>query len=230
MFALGFQLVITSYYVNYFMTDVLMIPTLAAARFNTVIRISRIVSMMVCGAIIDSTHFKKGNLSTWYLISNFGLAITFPLAFLYLGFGPVKAGLYFVVMYSIQMIFYNTSWVAIRAIAGIIGNNNYDTTLLSSTTNALAAIPSLIWKYIYPIIFAIPLWAGTPNVYFGFCLFAGVVILLGGIFIYKTSGPKEVEKANSASVSNSVNKRHEKVPFKEMIKSLQGPGLVYVAA
>lgn len=234
MFVLGFQLVVVSYYVNFFMTDILMIPTLMAATFNVIINITKTVTMALGGVIMDRTNFKRGNISTWYFICNIGLAITLPLTFIYLGFEPVVAGIWFVVFYTLQIAFYNTSWVAIRAIGGIIGKTNEDNMWMTSTTNSMAGIPAMLWPYLQPFVFGIPLWAGTKNVYFGFCLISAVVIIIGGWVILRTSGPKEVARLEAMKAAGIVevkkDKKEEKIPMSVMLKSLKGPGLIYLLA
>lgn len=233
MFAYGFELVVVGYFVNYLMTDILMIPTLMAATLNTIIQAVKVVSMILAGVVIDSTNPKWGRYRTWYLFGSIAMGITLPLTFLYLGLEPAVAGVVFIIIYTIHMTSYNIGWTALRTLAGVLGKTGNDSVILASTSNIAGTLPSIIYPFIGPIIFAIPLWAGTKNEYFGFALVSGIIAILGGFLIFrvtkKVERPMTAEAAQEQAAAKKANQK-QKVGLVEMLKNLKGPGLVYFIA
>ena len=231
MFVLGFELVLISYYTNIFMTDILMIPTLMAATCNVVINIAKTATMALGGVVMDASNFKKGNISIWYFICNIGLAIFYPLTFTNLHLGELGNAIWFTACYCIHMFFYNTGWIATRAISGIVGKTNVDTVRMTSITNALAGLPAIAWPFIYNALAAGAFKNNTNGIYTAFALLSSVVFIIGGFIAMKFASPYELAK-NKLAGGGSVAKKEKnaKIPISVMLKGLKGPGLVYLLA
>lgn len=225
MFAYGFELVVVGYFINYLMTDILMIPTLLAATLNTIIQVVKVVSMILAGVVIDSTNFKNGKYRTWYLIGSIVMGVSLPLTFMYLGLEPTVAAILFIIIYTIHMTGYNVGWTALRTLAGVLGKTGNDSVILASTSNIAGTLPSIIYPFVGPLVMGIGLWAGTKNEYFGFALFSGIVAILGGILIYKITN-----EGQSADNTGSQKVEKKKTGLIDMLKNLKGPGLAYFFA
>lgn len=81
MFTYGFQLMITGYYLLYYMTDIAGFSTVLAASLYSTIQIIKMVTMLFSGVIIDAINFRSGKYRTWVLVSGIGLGLFFPSAF-----------------------------------------------------------------------------------------------------------------------------------------------------
>lgn len=232
MFTYGFQLVLAGFFLNYFMTDVLMIPTALAATLNVIVQFTKVFSMAIAGAVIDSTNPKTGRYRTWYLLCGIAMGITLPLTFLNFGIAPSKAGILFIVFYVIMMFSYNFGWTALRALAGKLGKTGNDSTILGSAANVAGTIPSIIYMLTGSALLAIPMpfLKGVNNPYFMFGLLSGVLIFIGGFIIFNLAKDVEGPQAQEIAVTKAAAPKQEKIGLWTMIKNLKGPGLVYLVA
>ena len=232
MFSYGFQLVLTGYFLNYFMTDVLMIPTALAATLNLIVQFTKVFSMAIAGAVIDSTNPKAGRYRVWYLLCGIAMGITLPLTFTNFGIDPGKAGILFIVFYVIMMFSYNFGWTALRALAGKLGKTGNDATILGSAANVAGTIPSVLYMLFGAAFLALPtpFLKGVNNPYLNFGLLSGVMILIGGFIIYRLASRVEGPKAETAATETKAVTKQAKIGLLTMIKNLKGPGLVYLCA
>ena len=123
MFTYGFQLMITGYYLLYYMTDIAGFSTVLAASLYSTIQIIKMVTMLFSGVIIDAINFRSGKYRTWVLVSGIGLGLFFPLSFFYY---PLPQSVYvvvFMIIYTLQTLFYNVGWTAMRAVIGKVAKN-----------------------------------------------------------------------------------------------------------
>ena len=126
MFTYGFQLMITGYYLLYYMTDIAGFSTVLAASLYSTIQIIKMVTMLFSGVIIDAINFRSGKYRTWVLVSGIGLGLFFPLSFFYY---PLPQSVYvvvFMIIYTLQTLFYNVGWTAMRAVIGKVAKNKAD--------------------------------------------------------------------------------------------------------
>ncbi|MBO4818882.1 MAG: MFS transporter [Firmicutes bacterium] len=232
MFAYGFQLVLTGYFLNYFMTDVLMIPTALAATLNLIVQFTKVFSMAIAGAVIDSTNPKAGRYRVWFLLCGIAMGITLPLTFTNFGIEPGKAGILFIVFYVIMMFSYNFGWTALRALAGKLGKTGNDATILGSAANVAGTIPSVLYMLFGAAFLALPtpFLKGVNNPYLNFGLLSGLMILLGGFIIYRLASRVEGPNAEAVVEAKAAAPKQEKIGLLTMIKNLKGPGLVYLLA
>ena len=110
MFTYGFQLMITGYYLLYYMTDIAGFSTVLAASLYSTIQIIKMVTMLFSGVIIDAINFRSGKYRTWVLVSGIGLGLFFPLSFFYY---PLPQSVYvvvFMIIYTLQTLFYNIGY------------------------------------------------------------------------------------------------------------------------
>ena len=117
MFTYGFQLMITGYYLLYYMTDIAGFSTVLAASLYSTIQIIKMVTMLFSGVIIDAINFRSGKYRTWVLVSGIGLGLFFPLSFFYY---PLPQSVYvvvFMIIYTLQTLFYNVIGYPILGIA-----------------------------------------------------------------------------------------------------------------
>lgn len=222
MFTYGFQLLITNYYILYFMTDVLRIPATLAATLNTVIQWIEVGTMPLSGGLIDASRFKKDKYGTWTLIAGVAMGITLPLVYLDLGLPFGAASALLMISYFIMAFAYNVGWTALRALTGVIGKNSADIVALATAANVGGAIPGIFWTQVSAFLFAIPLWANTTNQYAGASLVIGVLIIAGAFAIKGMTAKIESAAVERESASN------EKISLRDMLKNLKGSMAAYL--
>lgn len=217
MFTYGFQLMITGYYLLYYMTDIAGFSTVLAASLYSTIQIIKMVTMLFSGVIIDAINFRSGKYRTWVLVSGIGLGLFFPLSFFYY---PLPQSVYvvvFMIIYTLQTLFYNVGWTAMRAVIGKVAKNKADVVALNTSAQSAGTISSILYGYIgYPIL-GIALWAGTKQAYGCASAIYGLTIILGAIYMFCAFGKYEHQADEAAPV------KKQRTGFFEMFKALKGP-------
>lgn len=217
MFAYGFQLCVTGYFLMIFMTDIAGFSTALAATLNTAIQVIKMVTMVFSGVIIDKINFRSGKYRTWILICGIGLGIFFPLSFVYFPLPTTTYALVFLVIYSLQTLFYNMGWTAQRAIIGKMARNNSDVVMLNTTAQFAGVFSSVVFGIIgYPLM-DLALWADTKQIYGGSSAIYGIIIIIGAILLYRMCGKYET------TADTAQAKKKESVSFLQMLSALKGP-------
>ncbi len=92
-----------------------------------------------------------GKYRTWVLVSGIGLGLFFPLSFFYY---PLPQSVYvvvFMIIYTLQTLFYNVGWTAMRAVIGKVAKNKADVVALNTSAQSAGTISSILYGYIgYP--------------------------------------------------------------------------------
>ena len=219
MFGYGFQLMVTGYFLMYFMTDVAGFDAGLAAGINSGVQIIKLVSMLFSGVIIDSINFKSGKYRTWCLVAGVLLGVFFPATFFYYN---LPVGVYvvvFLIIVSLQFIAYNVGWTAMRAAIGSIAKNQADLVNLNTSAQTCGTLSSTIFGYIYMPLLGVSLWAGTKNAYGWMAAIFGVIIIIGSFYLYNLVGKLQ---------TTEVEAKSQKGPgFFEMFKALKGPMIPY---
>lgn len=215
MFTYGFQLMITGYYLLYYMTDIAGFSTVLAASLYSTIQIIKMVTMLFSGVIIDAINFRSGKYRTWVLVSGIGLGLFFPLSFFYY---PLPQSVYvvvFMIIYTLQTLFYNVGWTAMRAVIGKVAKNKADVVALNTSAQSAGTISSILYGYIgYPIL-GIALWAGTKQAYGCASAIYGLTIILGAIYMFCAFGKYEHQADEAVPV------KKQRTGFFEMFKALK---------
>jgi Na+/melibiose symporter-like transporter len=220
MFTYGFQLMITGYYLMYFMTDVAGFDTTLAASLYSAIQVIKLVTMMFSGVIVDSVSFKTGKYRTWYLIASIILGVFLPLSFAYWNISTSTYVVLFMICYTVQTIGYNVGWTAMRSIIGKMSQNNADVVSLNTAAQVGGTFAATVYGFIGTPILTISLWAGTKQAYCGASCIYGALIIIGAIYLYNLCG--KYEKAHTGAAEVAAPKK-ERVPFVKMLSALKGP-------
>lgn len=223
MFTYSFQLLITNYYILFFMTDVLKINALLAATLNSVIQWIEVGTMPLGGILIDSSSIKKDKYGTWTLIAGIVMGISLPLTYLVLGLPTGIAAILMMIWYFIMAFAYNVGWTALRALTGVIGKNSADVVTLAASSSVFSSIPGVFWASISTFLFSIPLWADTPNRFAGASLVIGIVIIIGAFLVKGMTS-----KCDAVIAEEKKEKSGEKVSFIDMIKNIKGSMVAYL--
>ena len=123
----------------------------------------------------------------------------------------------FMIIYTLQTLFYNVGWTAMRAVIGKVAKNKADVVALNTSAQSAGTISSILYGYIgYPIL-GIALWAGTKQAYGCASAIYGLTIILGAIYMFCAFGKYEHQADEAAPV------KKQRTGFFEMFKALKGP-------
>lgn len=212
---------IANLYWLFFLTDVVGIPTLMAATANTAVRFLKVFSMMFCGVLVDSTNFKTGKYRTWILIGDIVMFITSGLLFLKYDFkSPIMYISLLLIIYFIQITAYNVSWTSSRALVGVMAVNTSDSVALTASANIGSTLAGTIYGFAGPVV--LNMFANTENQYMYSAYVFGIIYIIGTIVMWNVSGKYETLQHTGISAKNES--QTGKVPFKDMIICLKGPG------
>ncbi|MCQ2420231.1 MAG: MFS transporter [Clostridia bacterium] len=224
MFAYGFQLCVTGYFLMIFMTDVAGFSTTLAATLNTAIQVIKMITMIFSGVLIDKINFRSGKYRTWSLICGIGLGVFFPLSFVWFPLPTTTYAVVFLIIYSLQTLFYNMGWTAQRAIIGKMARNNSDVVMLNTTAQFSGVFSSVVFSVIgYPLL-NLALWADTKQIYGGSSAVYGSCILIGAILLYRLCGKYE------ATADDAQAMKKDNVSFLQMFSALKGPMIPFFLA
>mgnify|MGYP000790804158 FL=1 len=121
------------------------------------------------------------------------------------------------IIYTLQTLFYNVGWTAMRAVIGKVAKNKADVVALNTSAQSAGTISSILYGYIgYPIL-GIALWAGTKQAYGCASAIYGLTIILGAIYMFCAFGKYEHQADEAAPV------KKQRTGFFEMFKALKGP-------
>ena len=216
-----FVLMLVAYYLMYFMTDVLGINTYVAAALNTAISWIKILTMIAAGVIIDGIVLKWGKYRSWCMLGAIGVLVALPLMYTNFGLSQGMTIVIFMAMYVVQMLAYNTMWVAQRSLVGVMSRTSQDGIALNSISSIAGSIGGILYGVIGSRIIA--MFSGDST-YAYTALIYGVFLVVGNLVLFIISRP--YEKAASPAQASEKPKQ-QKIGIVTMLKSLRGPMIPY---
>ncbi len=226
LFAGNFYQCFLSFTLLFFMTNVLEIPTIAAAAAYSATQFINLISMFMGGVIIDSTNLKFGKYRPWVFIGTLLVIVSAGSMFLNLGLSSSKAVLFIIVMYAIQSFGYNTAWSANRSLVGPMSKNTSDSMALVTSANFGAAAAPIIYGIISVPFLAVFAFAGKQQ--YGFTMYAyTMILLLGSILMLAIT--KKFDLPNTEE-NKSEKTKSNRISFGEMLRSLKGQSIIFFVA
>lgn len=210
---------IANLYWMFFLTDIMGVPTVLAATAKTAVTFIRLVEMMFAGMIVDSSNFKTGRYRTWILI---GDMLMFAMSgLLFLKFEYTNPVVYIVVLlafYAVQIFGYNVSWTSSRAIVGIMAVNTTDSVGLTAAASVGSHAAGIVYGPL--VAFVMGLTANTSNTYMYSAYLMGIIYFIGTAVMWHLTKKYELRE----NVTYKAKAPQEKVPLKDMLVVLKGPG------
>ncbi len=214
---------IANMYWMFFLTNIVGLPTVLAATANTAVKFIKMVSMAFCGAIVDSTSFKMGRYRGWILIGDLGMMVLQGMLFWKMptGMSNVTYVVLILVIYFLHITCYNVSWTSSRALVGVMATNTKDSVGLTAAANIGSTVAGIINGLV-----AIPLLdklAHTGNQYMLVSYIFAIIYPIGSMIMLHVAKKYEIGTINENGKVTQKPKQ-EKVPFRDMLACLKGPG------
>lgn len=222
MFLNTFYLMFLAYNRLFYLTNILQLDTTVAALVNTLSVWGNVVTMILAGGIIEKFTFKMGKFRPWAVIGGITVGVSFTLLFADLGLSTGAAGAFFVVMFVIQSIGYNTLWVAERSLVGPLSTTAADANSLAMVAQQGSTLGGLIYGVINPYIMG-----AVGGSYTVTALIYGLLIVVGTIGMFFLCAPYD-NAANAAAAAPKQEKA--KKQSGGMLKAMTGPTVPFFFA
>ncbi len=209
-----------AYYLLFFLTDGLGLNTYVAATIYTVTQWIKVVTMVGAGVLIDGVPLKGGKFRPWMKYMSFVLLFAF--GFMWFDFGLPQAAsiIIFLILFTLDMLSYNTIWVSTRGIMGLMSKNSADSGRLAQGTQVSSSIVGLVNGMFYVAVVAYCTEHFKQGYSVAGFLFAGIIFICMIPFL-KITKPYDTVSGTGSS------QKAEKVSFIQMLKSMRGPMIPY---
>ncbi len=220
-FGFTFFLFFIAYYLMYYMTDVLRIPTATAAVIYTVLQWFEGISMVGAGILVDRLRLPGGAYRPWMIVGAVLCAVGFVIFFCDFQLPPAGNIAVFVIFYFLAYIGYNLMWVGYRSLVGPISRNSADNVALTAASSQLGSAAGLVFSYCGE-----KLLRPFPDIRTGYMVSAVVyaVIMVAGILI---SARVTRKYDNGKTERRAAGK---KAGLKEFLRSVNQPMVVFFLA
>jgi len=222
-FGFTFFLMFVGYYLMYYLTNVLYLPSAMAAFLYTLVQWFETITIVLSGAYMDRVLVKNGKYGKyrpWLLIGGGACLIGTVLFFTKFNIPTSWYWVVFPLFYLIAYWGYNFQWVAYRAINGLISKTPEERTSVTIKSSQMSAISALVFSFV-----AVKILYGFEKIETGFTVSALLytsIMFLCLCMVAKVAKPYDVV----APVSKEEEKE-KKIGFFESLKCLEGPLLLY---
>ena len=172
-------------YLSYFLTDILIVPTVFVTVLMTVARIWDMINDPLMGVLIDRTHTKNGKMRPYIKVGAFLIFIVSIMMFLPLsGMPPVVKMIFAAAMYLAFDTAYTIVDVPFMGLMSVATPDNKERASLLSFYVTLGSFGTIATILILPIFqsFLPEKW-----VYFALSSFVGILVLTSYLTLYRHS-------------------------------------------
>jgi len=228
MGTLGWQGIIKAYYYMFFMTNVLLLPTTAAASIYTSLTLVAIIAMAVSGMIMDAVKLPWGKQRSWILVGN--ILSTLTVGFMFYRFDNLNVGTYVIFAVAINFLynlFYDFTWVGGRAIISPMSSSSADATKLTTFAEFGTKLSGLVTALIASWLIGKLGSNGQGYMIANFIMSLPLLIMTPFMMkmTKKYDPPRDLKAEETTSKAAAP-----KVGFKDMIKSFTRPAVCYYIA
>jgi Na+/melibiose symporter-like transporter len=231
MGTLSFQGIIKGYYYMFFLTNVMLLPTVAAASIYTSLTLVAIIAMTVSGMIMDAVRLPWGRQRSWILVGNITSALT--VGFMFYRFENVNVGTYVIfaiVINFLYNLFYDWTWVGGRAIISAMSSSSADAVKLTTFAEFGTKLAGLVNVLLAGWLIE-KFGANGQGYMIANFLMTLPLLLLTPIYMKMTKKYDPPRKlAGEAKEEAKKAPAAPKVGFKDMIKSFTRPAICYYIA
>lgn len=221
---LGFTLLMSmnTYYMNFYMTDIVRIPMVSIASVLLIGRVGDMISVPLIGGFVEKTNLKWGRYRSWLLIGAPLYGLFFVLIFTNYNLSlPVKIAV-FSVIYIIGHIFVNLVFGALFALMPLMTKTNHERSSLSAARFQLQSLSNIIFGYsaMPLLLFFTGGGAEVPGErgFFMTTLLFAVVMTITFLIAFKVTKPFDIYHAPQTSGQQASKK--STVSFKQMMAML----------
>lgn len=145
-FGFTFFLMFIAYYLMYYMTDVLCLPSDMAATVYTLLQWFECITVVGAGIFVDRVKISNAGYRTWMMIGAIVCAICTVLFFIDFKLSAAGNVILFSIFYFIAYSAYNLMWIAYRSVAGSMAHNSKDNVSLTITSSQMGSLSGLIFS------------------------------------------------------------------------------------
>ncbi len=203
------------------MTDVLHIPTAAAAVIYTVLQWFEGISMVGAGILVDRLRLPGGTYRPWMVTGAVLCAVSFVIFFCDFHLSAVANIIVFVLFYFLSYIGYNLMWVGYRSLVGPISGSPADNVALTAASSQLGSAAGLVFSFCGEKILR-----SFSNIQTGYKVSALIygTVMIAGILV---SARVTRRFDNGKKVDEGAG---EKTGLKEFLRSVNQPMVVFFLA
>ena len=213
-FGFTFFLLFISYYLMFFMTDVLRMESGTVAVVYSALQWMETITSFVAGWLLDRWLASRRRYSFWTVVGSVACAAAFWAFFTVAPFPqPWMRSCYFVVMYVISYFAYNLMWIAYRSLMGLIARTHQDVLSLNLASCQCSYLSSFLFSFVAARLLTS---LGNGQTAFSLCaLLYGTVLIVSMAIVSFWSGKRE-----QAPLLQNTKTR---VSVKDIRCSLNGP-------
>lgn len=217
-FGFTFFLLFISYYLMFFMTDVLKMESDVVAVVYSALQWMETITSFLVGWLLDRWLIARRGYSFWAFAGSVICATTFWAFFTVLPLPqPWIQSCYFVFMYVICYSAYNLMWISYRSLMSMIAQHPQDVLLLNLSSCQCSYFSSFLFSFVAAKLLT---QLGNGQTAFSLCaLLYGAILVAGMTIVWLWSGRRE-----RVPQLRTVKKN---ISFKDIIRSFEGPMTPY---
>ncbi len=224
-----FLLMFLAYYMLFYLTNVWGVPALAAAGIYGAAMWLKTGTMVVAGAVVDSTSLKWGKYRSWAYIGAVLCLIGTTLTFTKFGIAnQVVTAVLFLVVYTLSTYGYNSLWVAQRAMLGKMSKNKNDTIALTSSAQMFSSLGGIIYGLVGAKI--LTMWGNEQLGYTYTAMLYSLIIVIGSVIFAAITKKYDPPVQNTSAAAEEKKGKKERIGMIYMLKNLKGPMVPYFIA
>lgn len=223
IFGFGILISMNTFYTNFYLTDVAVIPVATIASLLLVCRIGDMVMVPIVGGILEKTNLKWGKYRSWLLVGPLFLAVFYTLIYTNFNMSVTAKLIYFAVVYLIAHLFVNLVYGVLYALIPLMAKTNYERSKLSAARAQMQALGTIVFGYIaMPLLLMFTGNGAKKPGAAGFtattALF-GVVMIITFLIAFKATKNFDLPQIKQAIAAEN-NTKKSKISSKDMAKLL----------
>lgn len=218
---------LTATYWAVFLTSAVGIETAIMATILSVSSIVDLISVPICGIVLQKTKFKSGKFRPWLILGGTIAALCRWLSFTDLGLTGLGQALWFGVTYILSYVAFNLAYSAFTGLLPLMAKDPSERVAFSSARTTCNSVGKFLFSA--TSVFLISFF-GNGNESRGYCLFALLIAILGLFgFIQLYFAVKDIDVVTDTSGNISTKKTKYDASIWEMIKyTISKPFLLYL--
>lgn len=220
---------ITTTYWAVFLTSAVGIETAIMATILSVSSLVDLISLPICGVVLQKSKFKSGKFRPWLLFGGVVTALCRWLSFTDLGLTGAGQAIWFGGTYILSYVAFNLAYSAFTGILPLMAKDPSERVAFSSARTTCNSIGKFLFSASSVSLIAL---FGSGNESRGYCLFALLIAVLGAFgFIQLYFGTKDIDVVKEDSDSDYVKNTATEYDASiwEMIKyTISKPFLLYL--
>lgn len=220
----GFSLLVgmNTYYTNYFLTDVAIIPLTLIATILLVVRVVDMIEVPIIAVILEKSNMRWGKYRSWLLVGAPLLAVFYTLIYTNINAGlEVKLAL-FIGAYIVAHIFVNLLYGALYALIPLMTKTNHERAQLSAMRVQFQSVATILYGYIaMPLLLAFTGNGAAKPGSMGFILTTGVfAVVMIATFLAAFMATKNFDLPRAKEVVAQKQVQKSNISSKELTKML----------